>query len=147
MKAVIQRVKSASVRVGHETKGQIGPGLVVLLGVGEEDTQDDLVYLLDKLPSLRIFPDESGKMNLSLTDTGGAALVVSQFTLYADTSRGRRPGYSRAAKPDKAKAFYDDFLDGLRRKGIPTESGVFQAHMEVELINDGPVTIILESKT
>ena len=147
MKAVIQRVISASVRVDHEIKGQIGPGLAVLLGVGEEDQYEDLVYMLDKLPGLRIFGDESGKMNLSLTDVGGAVLVVSQFTLYADTSRGRRPGYSRAAKPDKAKQFYDDFIDGLRKKGIPTESGVFQAHMEVELVNDGPVTIILESKT
>jgi len=146
MKAVIQRVQSASVKVRGEVVGAIGKGLVVLLGVGEEDESADLAYMLEKLPELRIFEDEHEKMNLSLLDVGGAILAVSQFTLYADTSRGRRPGFSLAAKPDKAEVFYNDFVAGLRAKGIPTETGVFQAHMEVELLNDGPVTIIMESK-
>ena len=145
MKIVIQRVKSASVKVDGEVTGAIGEGMVALLGIGEEDRSADLAYILDKLPNLRIFEDGEGKMNLSLLDTGGAVLAVSQFTLYADTSRGRRPSFTQAAKPDIAEAYYHDFVAGLRERGIRVETGVFQEHMEVELINDGPVTIIMES--
>ena len=146
MKAVIQRVKSASVKAGGEISGAIGSGLMLLLGVGEEDGPEDRDYLLEKIPNLRIFEDGQGKMNLSLLEAGGAILLVSQFTLYADTSRGRRPGFSQAAKPEKAMEYYEAFAAGLREKGIQTETGVFQAHMEVELINDGPVTIVMDSR-
>ncbi len=146
MRAVIQRVKSSAVRVEGETVGAIGPGLLILLGVGEEDTEEDLSYLLDKLPFLRIFEDDEGKMNLSLLDVKGEVLAVSQFTLYAATRRGRRPGFSQAASPDKGKAYYEAFVEGLRSQGITVDTGVFQAHMEVELINDGPVTIVMDSK-
>ena len=145
MRAVVQRVTSASVTVGGETTGCIGQGLMVLLGIGGGDTPEDLAWVLEKLPHLRIFEDEAGKMNLSLLDVGGAVLAVSQFTLYADTSKGRRPGFFEAAKPDKANEYYGLFVEGLRNKGIPTETGVFQAHMQVALVNDGPVTIILDS--
>ena len=145
MRAVVQRVKSASVSVDGAVVGQIGQGLLVLLGVGDGDGPADGAWMLEKLPNLRIFNDEAGKMNLSLLDVGGGALVVSQFTLYADTAKGRRPSYAGAAKPDKAKAHYDDFVAGLRGMGVHTEAGVFQAHMEVALVNDGPVTIVLDT--
>ena len=146
MRAVIQRVESASVRVGGKVTGAIGRGFMVLLGVGAEDTPEDMAYLLEKLPNLRIFDDDAGKMNLSLLDVDGAVLAVSQFTLYADTRHGRRPGFSMAAAPDVAGAYYEDFVKGLRYKGVKVETGVFQAHMQVELVNDGPVTIIIDSK-
>ncbi len=146
MRAVIQRVKSSAVRVEGKIVGAIGPGLLVLLGVGEEDNGDDLAYLLEKLPFLRIFEDDQGKMNLSLLDVKGEVLAVSQFTLYADTRKGRRPGFSQAAGPDKGNAYYEAFVEGLRRQGITVATGVFQAHMEVELVNDGPVTIVMDTK-
>lgn len=146
MRAVIQRVKSSAVKVEGEIVGAIGPGLLVLLGVGEEDNGDDLAYLLEKLPFLRIFEDDQGKMNLSLLDVKGEVLAVSQFTLYADTRKGRRPGFSQAAGPDKGNAYYEAFVEGLRRQGITVATGVFQAHMEVELVNDGPVTIVMDTK-
>ena len=145
MKAVLQRVKSASVTVEGEVVGRIGAGFLILLGVGETDERADMAYLLEKIPALRVFMDDQEKMNLSLLDTGGEALVVSQFTLYADTSRGRRPSFTLAAKPDKARAYYEEFVEGLKSRGVHTETGVFGAHMDVELVNDGPVTIILES--
>ncbi len=146
MRAVIQRVKSSAVKVEGKIVGAIGPGLLVLLGVGEEDNGDDLAYLLEKLPFLRIFEDDQGKMNLSLLDVKGEVLAVSQFTLYADTRKGRRPGFSQAAGPDKGNAYYEAFVEGLRRQGITVATGVFQAHMEVELVNDGPVTIVMDTK-
>ena len=146
MKAVLQRVKSASVKVDDILVGQIGHGLLIFLGVGEADESRDLLYMLDKIPNARVFEDSDGKMNLSLLEVGGEALVVSQFTLYADSSKGRRPSFVLAAKPEKAEMFYDEFAEGLRRLGVRTETGVFRAHMEVELINDGPVTIIMESR-
>jgi D-tyrosyl-tRNA(Tyr) deacylase len=127
--------------------GAIGPGLLVFLGVAGDDGQEDLAYLLEKLPFLRIFEDGGGKMNVSLLETGGEVLLVSQFTLYADTSRGRRPGFSRAASAETGRAWYEAFAAGLRRQGIAVATGIFQAHMEVELINDGPVTILLDTKS
>jgi len=145
MRAVIQRVKSAAVRVDGEVTGAIRDGLAVLIGVGVDDTSEDLDYILGKIPHLRIFEDEAGKMNLSLTDINASVLAVSQFTLYADTRKGRRPGFAMAAAPDKAESYYEAFVTGLRDRGIHVETGVFQARMEVELINDGPVTIILDS--
>ena len=146
MKAVIQRVKSASVSVDGRVAGRTGAGLLILLGVGEADSSDDVAFMSDKISNMRIFEDGQGKMNLSLLDMGGGALVVSQFTLYADTSRGRRPGFNLAAKPDKAKALYEEFAESLRRRGIHTETGEFGAHMEVELVNEGPFTVILQSE-
>jgi D-tyrosyl-tRNA(Tyr) deacylase len=126
--------------------GQIGAGLVVLLGVGRDDAADAAGQLAEKIANLRIFEDAGGKMNRSLLDTGGAALVVSQFTLYGDVRRGRRPGFDRAAPPETAKALYETFLAELRGRGVPVETGVFQAHMTVELANEGPVTILIDSE-
>lgn len=145
MRAVIQRVKSCGVSVDGETISQIGPGLLILLGVAEGDGERDLEYLLEKIPALRIFEDGEGKMNLSLIDVGGEILVVSQFTLFADTRKGRRPSFVKAAPPDKGSAYYEAFLEGLARRGLPVKGGRFQAHMEVSLINDGPVTIIMDT--
>ncbi len=146
MIALIQRVKKASVRVGGSVVGSIGKGILVLLGVHRDDTEKDLEYMLKKVPFLRIFEDDDGKMNLSLLDVNGSILVVSQFTLLARTKRGRRPSFDEAAPPDKGKEFYRLFIDGLKKMGIRVEEGSFGAHMEVELINDGPVTIIIDSK-
>lgn len=145
MRAVIQRVSRAEVRVDGEVTGRIGRGIAVLLGVGQGDTERDGDYLLDKIAGLRIFPDAEGKMNLSLEQVGGELLVVSQFTLYGDTRKGRRPSFVNAAPPDLAVALYDRFVAAARARGITVGTGVFQAMMEVELVNDGPVTIILES--
>lgn len=145
MRALIQRVKRARVTVDGEVTGDIGPGLLLLLGAGEGDTAKERDYILEKTLNLRIFADEAGKMNLSLLDTGGALLVVSQFTLYADTRRGRRPSFTRAMAPDQAEAMYEDFVTRARARGVQVETGRFAAMMDVELVNDGPVTIMLDS--
>ena len=146
MRVVIQRVRSARVTVDGRVMGEIAAGVVVLLGVGKEDASADAVYLGEKTAELRIFNDPEGKMNLSLLDTRGAALVVSQFTLYGDVRRGRRPGFDRAAPADQSRRLYDEYLHCLRGLGVRVETGVFQAHMEVALVNDGPVTIIMDSE-
>jgi D-tyrosyl-tRNA(Tyr) deacylase len=126
--------------------GEIGTGLLILLGVGRGDNLAATTYLAEKIVNLRIFTDEAGKMNLSLLDAGGAALVVSQFTLYADTRGGRRPSYIEAAPPEEANRLYEEFVRAMRALGVRVETGVFQAHMQVELVNDGPVTILLDSE-
>jgi len=146
MRAVVQRVTSGSVEVVGNTAGEIGAGLVVLLGVARDDTAEDADYLADKTVNLRIFADEEGKMNRSLLDTGDAMLVVSQFTLYGDTRKGRRPSYIEAAEPEKANALYQYFVKRVRELGVTVETGIFQAMMKVSLVNDGPVTILLDSK-
>lgn len=144
MKAVIQRVLSASVRVDGQIVGAIDRGYLVLLGVAAEDTSDMADKMVRKLAGLRIFEDECGKINRSIGDVRGSLLVVSQFTLCADTSHGNRPGFSNAADPEAAKALYEYFSKRCREAGLPVENGIFGAHMDVELINDGPFTIILE---
>ena len=146
MRAVIQRVSRASVTVEGSVKGKIGAGLVILLGVGREDSAEAAEYLAEKTANLRIFPDAEGKMNRSVIDISGAALVVSQFTLYGDARGQRRPGFTRAAPPDEANRLYEEFVRVLRGLNVPVETGVFQTHMEVELVNDGPVTILLDSE-
>lgn len=146
VRAVLQRCSRAAVRVAGATVGQIGPGLMVLLGVGVGDTREQATYLAEKIVALRIFNDAEGKMNLSLRDVGGSVLAVSQFTLYADTSRGRRPSYVKAAPPAEANELYEFFVSELRRLGVTVETGVFGAHMEVDFVNDGPVTILLEAE-
>ena len=146
MRAVVQRVKGATVKVDEKPVGEIDHGLLVLLGVARDDTQEDAHYLVDKTLNLRIFGDEHGKMNLSLLDTGGALLVVSQFTLYGDARKGRRPSYIEAADPEKANDLYEYFVSAARGKGVRVETGVFQAMMQVGLTNDGPVTILLDSR-
>ena len=149
MRAVIQRVSQASVTLNNQddrrTTAAIRTGLVVLLGVGATDTREDADYLSDKILGLRLFPDEFGKMNLNISEIGGSLLIVSQFTLYADCRKGRRPSFDRAARPEAAVKLYDYFVEVLRRSSIPVETGVFQAMMEIQLINQGPVTIILDS--
>lgn len=144
MKAILQRVTRASVTVSSEVVASIGLGLVILLGVGPEDTNADAGELAEKCARLRIFEDEAGKMNLSLLDVSGEAIVVSQFTLYADTSRGRRPSFVYAAKPGLAAPLVEVFAGKLSALGVPTQQGVFGAHMVVDIRNDGPVTILLE---
>ncbi len=146
MRAVVQRVSSAGVKVDGETVGEIGKGLVVFLGVTEDDEQDDLRYLGNKVSALRIFEDEEGKMNLSVHDIGGEVLCVSQFTLYGDARKGNRPSFIKAAELEKAEAFYREFCDYLRDKGLNIATGQFQAMMQVEVNNDGPVTIMLDSR-
>jgi len=145
MKAVIQRVKESSVSVAGETISRIGPGLLVLLGVSRTDGESDAAFLADKTVNLRIFEDENSKMNRSLKDTGGAMLVVSQFTLLGDCRKGRRPSFIEAADPEKAEALYDCFVTKVREKEVSVETGQFRAMMDVSLVNDGPVTLILES--
>ncbi len=146
MQAVIQRVLNAEVTIDGESIGLIGRGLLVLLGVGKRDTKKDADYLAEKIVHLRLFEDKSGKMNLSLSQVNGKLLVVSQFTLLADCRKGRRPSFTNAAPPEKAKSLYHHFIDTVRQKGIKTETGKFQAMMAVSLTNDGPVTIILDSE-
>ena len=136
----------ASVRVGGETVGEIGPGLVVLLGVARDDEERDALYLVEKVLSLRVFEDAEGRMNLSLAETGGALLAVSQFTLYGDVRKGRRPSWFDAAPPELARPLYEFFVAEARARGARVETGSFQAMMEVELVNDGPVTILLDSR-
>ncbi|MFC1724308.1 D-aminoacyl-tRNA deacylase [candidate division KSB1 bacterium] len=146
MKAVVQRAKRGTVTVDGNIIGEIEKGLVVLLGVSVKDEEKDAEYLADKIVNLRIFPDENGKMNVSLLDFGGEILSVSQFTLYGDTRKGRRPSFIEAAGPEKGEKLYHTFNKNLRNYGINVSEGVFGAMMDVELINDGPVTIIIESK-
>ncbi len=146
MRACVQRVSEASVRVDGQVTGQIGCGLVVLLGVARDDSQDDARSLADKIIGLRIFEDERGKMNRSLAEVDGALLVVSQFTLLGDCRKGRRPSFIAAAEPEKAQALYEDFVTAARSQDIEVATGVFRAHMKVSLINDGPVTLLLDSK-
>jgi D-tyrosyl-tRNA(Tyr) deacylase len=147
MRAVIQRVSEASVTVEGAVVGRIGRGLLVLLGAGEGDGPAEAELLAEKIANLRIFPDDAGRFNRSALDAGAAALVVSQFTLYADTRRGRRPSFSGAAAPELAAPLVDAFAAALRARGLPVEMGIFGAHMQVALINDGPVTILLDSDT
>jgi len=146
LRAVVQRVSAGAVSAPGEQKRAIGPGLVVLLGVGSRDDEADAAYLADKVANLRIFEDNNGKMNLSVLDTGGQVLVVSQFTLYGDCRRGRRPSFGDAAPPDRAVRLYEVFIDKIRSLGLQVVTGFFQSHMSVEIINDGPVTILLDSK-
>lgn len=146
MKAVIQRVTGASVEVDGKVVGQIGPGLVVLLGVAKGDQESDGRYLVDKIRTLRIFSDERGKMNRSLVDVGGPVLLVSQFTLLARTTDGRRPSFDEAAPPDEARRLYEQVAADLRAQGTMVETGIFAAHMTVTLVNDGPVTFTLDSR-
>lgn len=145
MKLVIQRVKSASVSIDGRVYNAIQQGLLLLVGVGPEDQQEDVDYAVRKLVNMRIFSDDEGKMNLSVKDIQGEVLSISQFTLFADTKKGNRPAFTGAAKPDMAEAFYQDFNQKLAKE-VPVETGVFGADMQVELVNDGPVTIILDTK-
>jgi len=145
MRAVIQRVSRARVVVEDKVAGEIGPGLAVLVAVGRNDGSDTAASLAEKIVHLRIFNDEHGKMNRSLSDTGGAILAVSQFTLYGDARSQRRPSFLAAAGPEKGKTLYEEFVRALRAFGVPVATGVFQAHMSVEMVNDGPVTILLDS--
>jgi D-aminoacyl-tRNA deacylase len=146
MRSVIQRVSRAAVTVDDRVVGAIGPGLVVFVGVAEGDEAADIDYTASKIRELRIFGDDQGRMNRSVVDAGGGVLVVSQFTLLADVRRGRRPGFDAAAAPEVAKAAYEDLVVRLRDAGLRVETGVFQAHMHVDLVNDGPVTILLDSR-
>jgi D-tyrosyl-tRNA(Tyr) deacylase len=145
MRAVVQRVSRAQVTVSGEIVGQIDLGLLVLLGVGREDTEADATYLADKICSLRVFEDQRGKMNRSVREVGGSVLAVSQFTLYGDVRRGKRPSFDEAAPPEKARQLYEFFLERIRAAGVRCEAGRFQAAMQVELVNEGPVTILLDS--
>jgi D-tyrosyl-tRNA(Tyr) deacylase len=147
MRALIQRVSSASVEVEGKVVGRRGPGLLVLLGVGQGDGEDEAMLLADKTVGLRIFSDEAGRFNHSLLDVGGSVLVVSQFTLYADLQRGRRPGFSQAALPEVAAPLVERYVAAIRARGITVETGVFGAMMRVALVNEGPVTIMLDSET
>ncbi len=146
MRAVVQRVTRASVKVGGEIVGEIGPGLLVLLGVAQDDAEADGDYVADKIAGLRIFEDAEGKMNRAAGDVGGAVLAVSQFTLFGDVRRGKRPSFDAAAKPEQAARLYEYFVGKIRAAGLRCETGKFQEMMEVELVNDGPVTILLDSK-
>lgn len=146
MKALVQRVTRASVSVNDEVVGEIGRGLVVLVGIARGDTERDAVYLADKIVNLRIFADEAGRFNLSALETGGEILIISQFTLLADTRKGRRPSFEEAAPPEQAEALVGFFVDRVRDTGLKVETGRFQQHMLVEIHNDGPVTIALDSK-
>jgi D-tyrosyl-tRNA(Tyr) deacylase len=146
MRAVIQRVKSAQVSVDGQVSGKIGKGLLVLLGVGKGDGERDLSFLTSKIPELRIFEDDAGKFNRSLKEIDGEILVVSQFTLYGDCWKGRRPSFTEAEEPAAAKDLYERFVSKLREQGLSVETGEFQAKMEVDLVNDGPVTLLLDSR-
>jgi D-tyrosyl-tRNA(Tyr) deacylase len=145
MRAVVQRVSRAQVTVHGEFTGQIGLGLLVLLGVGRDDTEADAIYLSEKVAGLRVFEDAEGKMNLSVHDVGGSVLAVSQFTLYGDVRRGKRPSFDAAAPPEKARQLYEFFVEQIRAAGLHCETGRFQEMMQVELVNEGPVTILLDS--
>lgn len=145
MKLVIQRVKEATVTVDGQVSGAIRTGLVVFVGIAKTDTKHDADYLVDKLVGLRIFPDEAGKMNRDLQQAGGSLLVISQFTLFGDCRRGRRPSFDQAALPNDAVALYSYFIERARQSPVPVETGVFQASMQVQLVNDGPVTILIDS--
>ncbi len=146
MRAVVQRVTSASVKVEDEIVGQIERGFLVLLGVGTDDTDADAVALAEKIAGLRVFEDDDGKMNLSLSDVHGRMLVVSQFTLFGDCRKGRRPSFVDAARPEQAERLYETFVAEVRGQGVHVETGRFQTHMDVSLVNDGPVTLLLDSR-
>jgi D-tyrosyl-tRNA(Tyr) deacylase len=146
MRAVVQRVSRAQVAVNGEITGQIGLGLLLLVGVGRDDTNVDVTYLVEKIASLRVFEDAQGKMNLNVQDVGGSILAVSQFTLYGDVRRGKRPSFDAAAPPEKARQLYEFFVDQLRAAGLRCETGRFQEMMQVELVNEGPVTVLLDSR-
>jgi D-tyrosyl-tRNA(Tyr) deacylase len=146
MRAIVQRVSRASVTVNGEVVGKIDNGLCVLLGVGQQDKEADADYLAEKISGLRIFEDGNRKMNLSVQDVGGTVLAVSQFTLYGDVRKGKRPSFDAAARPERAKELYEYFVAQLRSRGLRCETGIFQAMMQVELVNDGPVTIMLDSQ-
>jgi D-tyrosyl-tRNA(Tyr) deacylase len=146
MRAVVQRVSRAEVRIEGRTVGRIGAGLVVLVGIAREDTPEAGQWLAEKIVNLRVFDDGEGRMNRSLLEAGGAVLCVSQFTLYGDCRKGRRPSYDRAASPDAAVALYESFVASLRALGVKVETGEFRAMMDVELVNDGPVTLLLDSE-
>lgn len=146
MRAVVQRVSRAKVTVGGSVTGEIGLGLLVLLGFGHDDTDGDATYVADKLFGLRIFEDQDGKMNRSVADVGGSMLAVSQFTLYGDVRKGKRPSFDAAAPPEPARRLYDFFVERIRATGLRCETGRFQEMMQVELVNEGPVTILLDSK-
>lgn len=146
MRVVLQRVREARVEVDGETVGTIGPGLLVLVGVAKGDASADVAWLAEKTAGLRIFEDEAGKMNLSVAEAGGAVLAVSQFTLLADCRKGRRPGFSDAAPPEAADGLYNDYVAALRAAGLTVATGVFRAMMQVHLVNDGPVTMLLDSR-
>ncbi|MBU1564835.1 MAG: D-tyrosyl-tRNA(Tyr) deacylase [Proteobacteria bacterium] len=146
MRAVVQRVSRAVVDIDGITRATIGRGLVILLGIRGSDSAPDLIWMADKIIHLRIFPDEYGKMNTSLADINGEMLIVSQFTLYGDCRKGRRPGFSLAAPPEIAEPLYNQFIEEVKRQGIPVATGIFQADMAVDLVNDGPVTILLDSE-
>jgi D-tyrosyl-tRNA(Tyr) deacylase len=146
MRAVIQRVKSAQVYVDGRLAGGIGNGLLIFIGVGKGDDENDISYMVSKLPDLRIFEDTSGKFNLSLRDLNGGMLIVSQFTLFGDCRKGRRPSFTDAEEPITAKDLYERLINRLKGQGIPVQTGEFQAKMEVHLVNDGPVTLLLDSK-
>lgn len=146
MRAVVQRVTRSKVTVGNDIVGEIGAGLLILLGVSGRDSEKDASYLADKVINLRVFDDDQGRMDLSITDIGGAALVVSQFTLYGDVTRGRRPSFIDAAPPERANELYETFVTLLKAKIPKVETGRFQAMMDVELVNDGPVTILIDSE-
>lgn len=146
MRAVIQRVSRAKVTIENETTGEIENGLVILLGVGRDDTQADAQYLAEKIAALRIFEDTEGKMNLSVKDVGGSLLIVSQFTLYGEVRKGLRPSWSNAAAPESAEPLYEYFVAEMRKQSVPVATGRFQKMMQVELVNDGPVTILLDSR-
>lgn len=146
MRAVVQRVKRANVTVDNKVIGEINHGILLLLGVEGDDDEKDLEYMCDKVPNLRIFEDENGKMNKSLLDVGGSILVISQFTLLGDARKGRRPSFTEAAQPDKAIPMYAKLISSMKEKNIFTQEGEFGADMQVELVNDGPVTILLDSK-
>ena len=145
MRAVVQRVRESRVEVKGSIVGSIGPGLLIFLGAGTGDGEKDCRYLAEKIANLRIFPDEGGLMNLSLLNTGGSALVVSQFTLWGDCRKGRRPSFAKAARPEEARNLYERFIQCLKEKNIPVSTGRFQEMMDVHLINDGPVTLLLDS--
>jgi D-tyrosyl-tRNA(Tyr) deacylase len=146
MRVVLQKVLWAKVEVEGEILGEIGPGLCLLVGVSREDTLEDVRFMANKIPNLRVFPDDEGKLNLSLMDVKGSILAVSQFTLFGDCSKGRRPSFLGAAPPDMANRLFEEFLDELRRSEIDVQTGRFQTHMKVSLCNDGPVTLIIDSK-
>ncbi len=146
MRAVLQRVKKCRVTVSGEISGEIGAGILIFLGVGPEDSDEDVRYLAEKTVHLRIFPDDAGKMNRSLLETGGGMLIVSQFTLLGDCRKGRRPSFARAAPPDLAENLYLAFVEEIEKLGVTASTGSFGAMMEVDLVNDGPVTLLLDSK-
>jgi D-tyrosyl-tRNA(Tyr) deacylase len=146
MRAVIQRVSRASVRVEDRVTGRIEKGLLVFVGVGPDDTEADIAWIADKLVNLRIFPDAGGKMDRSVTDIGGAVLLISQFTLFGDCRKGRRPDFSAAGDPDTARRLYEKTIAAIAEKGVPVETGIFAAHMHIDSTHDGPVTLILDTK-